>query len=238
MTTPEHLEATRKELKEPEEIQDLEDIKLHLAFARERNDKSTTPEDIEEDANAYFKQIHAEPKLGSFQVIKNMADEVVATGYLQSTSCLGDFDKKFGAGGAYVRDQAVHSKFTGQNLGKKITDARLEKAKELGFDCLYSDILNTNLASLVPKFKDGFKAIKIEEYQPGRACFLMKKEVNPVKNEQKTKGRQEKIPLSDLDQIADLLENDKWEGTGIKNISGIKHDPNPESWVVIMEKIK
>lgn len=163
-------------------------------------------------------------------------DKIVATGKLDI------IQNEDGNTHGYLSFLSVDENFRGEGLAKKLTDIRIQKAREVGCTFVDIDVYTENPIGLATKFNDNFVLTGVDFSQDGESekqagKFRLSKKIDGVSEYDSKKGvveNLEEVDLTELDKIKNLLDKD-WVGIDIKNIGDPK-DNNPENWILIFEK--
>lgn len=158
------------------------------------------------------------------------------SGHLVATGRLSFSKDARGMKIGHLAGLTVNEEYRGQSLAKKITDIRIEKAKEAGCAYISTEVFASNAIGLVTKLNDGFVITGPKTTDGELIAFILTKKIDrdPDHDQKDSVGQLEEINFTNQDKIIALLQSG-WYGIDMKNL-GDANDNDPARWVMILEK--
>lgn len=158
-----------------------------------------------------------------FYGIRDKTGRLAVTGKLE-ISLNNEGEKEAGLSSLTVAREYRGKKFDGEKLSKKITDARIAKAKEEGCKHVKTDVFSANpsvVEALAVKLNDGYRVEGFEIYPPRKGAneemgrYLLKKRIDS-EPDVTLSAEQIEVPLKEFQAIIDATGSG-WVGTEVKN---------------------
>ncbi len=229
-----HIAESPKEEFVPTELTSEADLTQFWMTHNRNNNLSLSHPDRERRASMLKAQETLEeqrvnPTLHAFGV--KDGETIIATGMFEVWEDPDNIKRGF------LSHDTVDMAYRGKGIAKRLTDVRMQLAKE--YDCPYVDCIVSaqNPIGLVTKFNDHFVLRDITFYLntgDAEGFSLTKKLETGTEPYKEPEGELEEIPLTDLKTIEARLE-EGWTGIDLKN----QHDAtdnDPHHWTLIMVK--
>ncbi len=181
------------------------------------------------EARRTFKQLSNESDPWHIFGVTN-GDEMIATGRLSFS--IDENKEKHG----YLSGLTVDPAYRGKSIAKKITDARIEKAREQGCVHIDTEIYAKNPHALATKLHEGFLMIKPVLDEDELMGFFLSKRIDGQEKSDDTNliPENQSVVMSDQVKLRELLGSG-WVGVDVKNLGEVS-DNDPEKWAIIFEK--
>lgn len=139
---------------------------------------------------------------------------------------------------AYLGFLTVDKVYRGNSIAKKMTEVRIERAKQEGAIGVTTHVFASNPQALATKFDDGFFIDHLNIEDGKLIGFHLRKDFEERQKSRDFQKSQlaslEEINLSETKAIQECIENGAI-GIDIKNLKEVT-DTNPAHWILILQK--
>ncbi len=139
---------------------------------------------------------------------------------------------------AYLGLLTVNPEYRGKSIAKKLTEVRMERAKQEGAAGVTTHVFASNPRALATKFDDGFYVDHLNIQDDELIGFNLKKDFKESYfSPDPKKGHLRELKEVNLSNHQSIREDEEngWRGIDIKNLGDAK-DNDPTKWNLILEK--